>query len=140
MGKHETGFARVDRDLYPTRKSWIADALFDHIDVRGRTVWEFAAGTGYLAGHLNAAGAYVYCSDVHNYGYPLNALFDFTAPGNPGPEPDLYISNPPTGKGGRLALKIIEAGLRRIEKRGTLCLLLSADFDSAMGGDPPSLP
>lgn len=133
MGKHETGFERVERDLYPTRESWVADALFDHVDVRGRTVWEFAAGTGCLVEHLKAAGASVYCSDIFDYGYPLDALFDFTVPGNPGPEPDLYVTNPPCGKGGRLAAKFIEAGLRRIKRRGILCLLLPVDFDSAIG-------
>jgi hypothetical protein len=132
MGKHETGFERVDRDLYPT-PAWAVAALAEHLDLAGRSVWECATGTGRMAEALKAAGATVYCTDIVDRGYPLDGLFDFTADGIPPTlsPVDLIVTNPPYGRGNRLAVKFIEAGLRRIANRGMLALLLPVDFDSA---------
>jgi hypothetical protein len=132
MGKHESGFERIDKDLYPT-PPWTVEALAEHLGLAGKSVWECATGTGKMAEALKAAGAAVYCTDVVDRGYPLDALFDFTRGGNPPALPpiDLIVTNPPYGQGNRLAVKFIEAGLRRIADRGTLALLLSVDFDSA---------
>jgi hypothetical protein len=48
MGKRETGYARVERDLYPT-PHWVVSALAEHVDLRGLTVWEPACGDGRMA-------------------------------------------------------------------------------------------
>ena len=133
MDKHETGFERVDRDLYPT-PAWAVEALAEHLDLAGKCVWECAAGTGRMAEALKAAGAArVYCTDIVRRGYPLDSVFDFTAEGNPPrmPRIDTITTNPAYGQGNRLAVKFIEAGLQRIADRGTLALLLPVDFDSA---------
>jgi hypothetical protein len=34
MGKHEIGYARVERDLYPT-PAWITEALLVHVELAG---------------------------------------------------------------------------------------------------------
>jgi len=133
MGKHETGFERVERDLYPT-PAWAVAALAEHLDIVGKVIWECAAGTGKMAEALKAAGAArVYCTDVIARGYPLDDVFDFTRGENPPALPpiDLIVTNPAYGQGNRLAVKFIEAGLRRIADRGSLALLLPVDFDSA---------
>jgi hypothetical protein len=130
MGKHETGFERVDRDLYPT-PVWAVEALAEHVDLVGKVVWEPAAGTGRMVEALKAAGAaHVYCTDIITRSYPLDGLFDFTSEGNPPtlPPVDVTVTNPAFGQGNRLAVKFVEAGLRR---RGSLALLLPNDFDSA---------
>ena len=59
-------------------------------------------------------------------------MFDFLSAGAPKrlPRCDLLATNPPFGKGGRLAVAFIEAGLRRLPTGGTLALLLPCDFDS----------
>ena len=57
MGKHDSGYARVDKDLYQTLSPWVVDALAEHIEIRGKTIWEPAAGDGYLSDRLLAAGA-----------------------------------------------------------------------------------
>jgi hypothetical protein len=131
MGKHETGFERIDKDLYPT-PPWAVEALTEHLSLAGKRVWECATGTGKMAEALKAAGATVYCTDVVNRGYPLDDVFDFTRDGNPPALPpiDLIVTNPAYGQGNRLAVKFIEAGLRQIAERGTLALLLPNDFDS----------
>ena len=43
---------------------------------------------------------------------------------------NIFVTNPPFGKGGRLATAFIAAGLRRLPIGGTLALLLPCDFDS----------
>src|SRR5262245_344344 len=44
MGKHETGYTRVERDLYPT-PHWVVAALAEHVDLTGLSVWEPVAAT-----------------------------------------------------------------------------------------------
>jgi hypothetical protein len=38
MGKHEVGYARQERNYYPTRERWVTEALLD--DITTLTVWE----------------------------------------------------------------------------------------------------
>src|SRR5262245_24934586 len=135
MGKHETGYARVERDLYPSPPC-VIEALAEHIDLRGLTVWECACGTGSMVEALQLAGcSRVYASDIvdHKAGQHDETL-DFLSAQMPNLErpPDLICTNPPFGQGGRLATAFIEAALSRIKQhRGILALLLPCDFDSA---------
>jgi hypothetical protein len=133
MGKHETGFARVDKDYYRT-PSWVIDALAEHVGIAGSAIWEPAAGDGQMVEALKAAGAAsVWASDIVQRGCSLDGVLDFPT----GPAPDLHldliVTNPPFGSRGRLAVAFIETGLRHIvsgRARG-LALLLPTDFDSA---------
>ena len=68
MGKHETGYARQDRDFYPT-PAWPIEALAEHVDLRGKDILECACGDGRMARALEAAGAYVTAFDIADYGY-----------------------------------------------------------------------
>jgi hypothetical protein len=137
MGKHETGFARVARDHYPTREAWVTEALLDHLDVAGLKIWEMAAGAGDMAKVLKGAGAWVFCSDIADYGFPLDALFDFTSADMPPLlDFDAMITNPPAGLRNHLAVKFIEVGLTRIPRGGFLALLLPVDFDSGVTRRP----
>jgi hypothetical protein len=133
MGKHGATPPRPDRDLFPT-PAHTTLALLQHIDVSGCVVWEPAAGTGAMAAVLKDAGAKVYCSDVHRYGYRLDELLDFVG----GREPklrrfDWIITNPPGGSRNTLAVKFIELGLPRLQPGGGMAMLLPIDFDSAVG-------
>jgi hypothetical protein len=133
MGKHETGYARVERDLYPT-PPWVVSALAEHVDLRGLTVHEPACGDRRMAEALLLAGcARVYTSDIVDYGAGQNEVLDFLSAQMPNLEqpPDAIITNPPFGQGGRLATAFIEVGLRRLPVGATLALLLPCDFDSA---------
>jgi hypothetical protein len=131
MGKHETGYARVERDHYPT-PSWVVTALAEHVDLAGMRIWECACGNGQMSEALKAAGASVYSTDIQNYGYAgLDAVVDFVG----GQHPDIrfngIITNPPFGKRNKLAERFIEIGLQRITDFGFMALLLPVDFDSA---------
>jgi hypothetical protein len=133
MGKHETGYARVERDLYPT-PHWVIAALAEHVNLHRLTVWECACGDGRMVETLRLAGARVYATDIVDREAGQDEVLDFLSAQSPKLErpPDLICTNPPFGQGGRLATAFIEAGLSRIRQhRGFLALLLPCDFDSA---------
>jgi hypothetical protein len=124
MGKHETSYPRVNRDHYPT-PAWCVDALAEHVDLAGLTIWESAADDGRLAEALRAAGAaHVHCTDIATG-------TDFLVAHGP-PHFDMIATNPPYGERGALAEAFIETGLSHLVSGGrTLALLLPVDFDSA---------
>jgi hypothetical protein len=134
VGKHETGYERSPRDFYPTRERWVTEALLAHVDLGGLTVWEPAAGEGHMAEVLKTAGAArVYCSDIVDRGYALDAIHNFTLPTSPdtGAHFDAIVTNPPFGLRAATAEQFVASGLRHIAKGGLLALLLPTDFDSA---------
>jgi hypothetical protein len=129
MGKHETSYARIERDLYPT-PSWVTEALLEHLDLAGRSVWEPATGKGDIAEVLKASGCQVWCSDIASYGYPLDEICDFRAT-VPAQRFDAIITNPPGGARNALAETFVRIGLHHIGSGGLLASLLPLDFDSA---------
>jgi hypothetical protein len=130
MGKHGSADKPVARDAFPTPTS-VTEALLKHISVGGRVVWEFGVHLGQMAEPLKARGAEVRCTDIYDYGYPLDCLFDFLSNDDPPFAFDDIISNPPYGHRCRLITPIIEAGLRRLGPNGVMALLLPVDCDSA---------
>ena len=134
MGKHETSYERMERDLYPS-PAWVVAALAEHLDLHGLTAWECACGKGDMAGALRLAGCTrVHCSDIANYGAGQDEVLDFLSAQTPTKlerPPDLICTNPPFGQSGKLATAFIEVGLARIRQHGILALLLPCDFDSA---------
>jgi len=132
MGKHETGYARVARDFYPTQERWVTEALLAHVQLAGVTVWEPAAGEGDLATVLRDSDARVVTSDIADYGFPLDARIDFTT-GQVPPAPfQVIITNPPGGPRNTTAEAFIETGLKHLSHGvSLLALLLPVDFDSA---------
>jgi predicted RNA methylase len=135
MGKHDSGYARVERDYYPT-PGWVVEALAEYVDLEGRDVWECACGDGRMAEALKRLGARVYATDIEDRGYAgLSALRDFIAVPEKYPRDPRIITNPPLGDRhakAKLGLAFIDAGLHyvKIARRGLLALLLPADFDS----------
>lgn len=133
MGKHETGFERVDRDHYPT-PSWPVADLCEHVDITRQHVWEPACGSGQMVTALKDNGAAsVVFSDIVDRGFPGTELFDFTSDQRPpvGAFTSL-ITNPPFGARAQpLATRFAELGLQRLPPGGLLALLLPTDFDSA---------
>ena len=132
MGKHEFGYARVERDFYPT-PSWVVAALAEHVDLNGMIAWECACGDGRMASALRLVGcAHVHCSDIVDRGNGQDEVLDFLSAQEPNlAHFDAAITNPPFGPLGTLAAAFIESGLRRIKRGALLALLLPADFDSA---------
>jgi hypothetical protein len=131
VGKHETGYARIERDYYPT-PSWVIEALAEHVNLGGMRIWECAAGDGRMAEALKAAGASVYATDVERRDYRLDATLDFVvAEVSESEHFDGLVTNPPFGNRGKLAEQFIRVGLRQITFCPFMALLLPVDFDSA---------
>jgi hypothetical protein len=132
VGKHGIEYARVERDLYPTPPQVVAE-LAKCVDLRGRIVWENACGDCRMVEALRQQGcARVYASDIVDRGNGQDEVLDFLSAQLPKlARFDAIITNPPFGKGGRLATAFIEAGLTRMAPGGLLALLLPCDFDSA---------
>ena len=58
MGKHETGYRRMERDFYPTREAWVTEALTSHLKIAAEAVvWEPAAGRDAVMAHQLRAAA-----------------------------------------------------------------------------------
>jgi hypothetical protein len=132
MGKHEAGFARVERDLYPTPAWVITEALAAHVNLAGMRVWECACGTGKMSEALKAAGASVYSTDIQDHGYAgLDAVVDFVDGQHLDVRFSGLVTNPPFGPRAKLAERFIEIGLQRITDCSFMALLLPTDFDSA---------
>jgi predicted RNA methylase len=104
VGKHETGYARIARDFYPT-PSWVTNALLEFVDVRGKHIWECACGDGQMSEPLKMAGARVLSSDIVDRGYSaFDLLYDFMSFSDPMTLSwDGIITNPPYGTRGKLA-------------------------------------
>ena len=132
MGKHGSDYVRPDKDFFPT-PAWVVEALAQHVNLKGKRIWECACGTGEMAEALLSCGATVYATDVVDRGDKKQAgSLDFLADSiAPVQEFDGIVTNPPFGPRGKLGEAFIESGLRRIKDAGFLCLLLPSDFDAA---------
>lgn len=98
-------------DDYPTPPD-ATNALLDWLDRHGydlpsSTVFEPAAGRGYMADVLSKRFKSVTTMDVHDYGYPLDYVGDFTS-GIFVPKADWVITNPPFKLLERFALTALE--------------------------------
>lgn len=121
-----SNYARAENDLYQT-EPWATEALLRHFPVRGRTVWEPAAGNHLMADVLREHGARVVTSDIVTYGRRHDHWFNFLDTGVNPEGADAIITNPPYGKGNRDAVKFAELALERCD--GLVALLLTAKFD-----------
>jgi predicted RNA methylase len=99
MAKHEAGYARVERDFYPTPPGVVSDALAEHVDLRGLIVWEPACGDGRMAEALRLQGcARVYTSDMVDRGTGQDEVLDFLSAQMPKlARFDMSATNPPFG-------------------------------------------
>jgi hypothetical protein len=132
MGKHDSGYERIDKDYYPT-PPWVTGALCEYIDLVGKQVWECACGNGRIAEPLKAAGAIVRSTDIEDRGYTaFDGVFDFLSAEDPPFDFDAIVTNPAWGERNRMAEAFIKIGLRRTADRGSLALLLPIDFDSGI--------
>lgn len=121
-----SNFVRKANDLYET-EPWATRALLRHfLPVRGRRIWEPAAGNHKIVDVLRNEGAHVLTSDIVTYGKKHASLYDFLK------EParlEAYdiITNPPYGPHNRDAAAFARLALQRTD--GWVALLLTAKFD-----------
>jgi hypothetical protein len=122
-----SNFARSPNDLYET-EPWATHALLRRFpSVRGRKIWEPAAGSHKIADVLRSEGADVTTSDIKEYSKKHAFIHDFfNSPSYLIDAPDI-ITNPPYGPHNRDAAKFARLALERTS--GWVALLLTAKFD-----------
>lgn len=119
MSQRESGYERVDRDLYET-PAWATKAVAPYLDFDA-AIWEPAAGGGKMADALKLYGAEVISSDISTGTdfLRMNAIPEGVRS---------IVTNPPYA----LATEFIEHALRLMEPaRGYVAMLLRTDFDHA---------
>lgn len=129
MTVRASNFELVANNYYAT-EPWATHALLRRFPMRGYVVWEPAAGSHMMADVLRKEGAVVWTSDIESYGRCHCETFDFIN-GYVSPmlmeRPDAIVTNPPYGKGNRLAVRFCELALERCS--GNVAMLLTAKFD-----------
>lgn len=127
-------FRRKENDYYDT-PSWCVETLLRHIgDVRGKYIWEPAAGNHSIAEVLEDHGARVFTSDIKKYDHEHDVLEDFLGEDDATifnqqdhcKSYDWIITNPPYGPSNRTAVKFAERALQLVPN---VALLLTAKFD-----------
>jgi hypothetical protein len=123
-----SNYERKENDLYQT-EPWATEALLKYIDIKNLVVWECCAGNHLMADVLKEAQPRkVYTSDIAQYNKVHDFHYDFEKDRYGGlPELGTIISNPPYGKGNRLATKFVELSLERCN--GIVAMLLTAKWD-----------
>lgn len=122
-----SNYARKENDLYQT-EPWATEALLRNFPVGpGWVVWEAAAGNHLMADVIRETGATVITSDIATYDRAHDRICDFLDPKVQGPTANAIYTNPPYGKGNRVAVKFARLALKRCA--GFVALLLTAKFD-----------
>ena len=89
---------REGLDFYQT-PSYATRTLLGRFDFGEGRLWEPMCGNGMIAAELKAAGHGVYCTDLVQREYPLDATADFfDLAGPPGGEDFAVVTNPPYGR------------------------------------------
>jgi hypothetical protein len=113
----------MEDELYET-PGWVTEALVRHLPYKPNCVLEGAPGSGRMVQAL--AGALGPRTRILSAGPEFLAM---TPPLET--HVDAIITNPPYGKGGRLAVRFIEKALELTAHDGLVAMLLKVDFDSA---------
>lgn len=126
-----SNFERAANELYQT-EAWATRALLRRFPMDGYAVWEPAAGHHKMADVLRESAARVVTTDIVTYSRPHDGIFDFMdgdifAPPPACDDVDAIVTNPPYGKGNRLAVRFCELALDRCA--GNVAMLLTAKFD-----------
>ena len=122
---------RNENDHYPTHP-FVVYALHKHAERQSvtipQTLWEPAAGRGWMAWELNRLKYDVFASDLHEYNDPLVNVcpnIDFLDSSIPGNVPHGVVTNPPYAN--NLAQKFIQKGLQHGSYTAMLCRLTFAE-------------
>lgn len=138
MSQGSSGYERIEGDAYYT-PAWVTEALFS-VEVFGM-VWDPACGAGHIVDVARRLGRGAYGSDIAKVKPLPDLALLFGEADHPHAGDFLkhtedqdcdLITNPPYGKGGRLAVQFIRHALTITQKnRRKVAMLLRVDFDSA---------
>jgi hypothetical protein len=132
MTQTASAYARVEGDKYFT-PAWVTAALLS-VERFSGPILDPGAGAGHIVDVLKAAGLNGYGQDISPDRDDIFAMdfFDLSAAA----ACQNIITNPPYGKGGRLAVDFIRQALSLTagsREPGKVAMLLRVDFDSANG-------
>jgi hypothetical protein len=136
-----SGYDRIEGDRYYT-PAWVTEALLSVEKFHGGTI-DPAAGAGHIVDAFTAFGLSIEGTDIDPDAIHVRGPLDYLS-AVPGLSLHNIVTNPPYGKGGRLAVSFIEKALADTEAAGgKVAMLLRIDFDSANGrrkvfGDHPA--
>lgn len=143
MSQAPSGYERIEGDRYYT-PAWVTNALLSVEMFHGLTI-DPAAGGWHLVDAMRACGSLCEGFDIAPDpgmvgGWQAKDFLTWCA------DSDCrnIVTNPPYGKGGRLAVAFIEKALAdTVRAGGKVAMLLRIDFDSASGrrkvfGDHPA--
>lgn len=121
MSQRDSGYKRIERDLYETPE-WVTMALVPHLIENGvrppDNIYEPAAGSGKMVAALASSGFSVDADDISDGRDFLKCPFDgFRA----------IVTNPPY----ELAQKFIEHAIGLMRPGGLVAMLLRTDYDHA---------
>ena len=126
-----SAYALRKNDLYET-EAWATRALLRHLDVKGLSIIEPAAGNHKIADVLKLAGANVFTSDIAVYDREhdhVGDFFDETKTINENdPSIESIVTNPPYGHRNSTAQKFARHALEIVD--GYVALLMTMKFDS----------
>jgi hypothetical protein len=126
MSQRESGYERIERDLYETPE-WATLALLPHLPRQPTAIWEPAAASGKMVRALESSGAYVLGSDI-DQGCDFMEAKSLPE----GSHWDAIITNPPYV----IAPKFIwQALVLTRDTAGFVAMLLRTDFDHAKTRD-----
>lgn len=122
MSQRESGYERIERDLYET-PAWVTECLLPHLPDNMK-IWEPASASGKMARVLIEGGHAVSVSDIS---HELSVDFLKTNP-DEAFDGEAIITNPPY----EFAREFIEHALEHTETQsGMVAMLLRTDFDHA---------
>lgn len=138
MSQKASGYARIEGDAYFTPE-WVTEALMAVERIPYGGVWDPAAGAGHILRPFAAAGHTVWGTDILPADNRIR-IGDFFEQRLGESVISAIVTNPPYGKGGRLAVKFIERAIELMRGapggHGMVAMLLRVDFDSANGRRP----
>lgn len=126
----KSNYSLKDNEFYET-EPWAIQNILNvlPISTKQNVVWEPAAGNHKIANVLKENGFSVYTSDIKNYNYNHDGIYDFFKLDKcPFPNVNTIITNPPYGKGNRMAVEFCRKALQ-FENINTIAMLLTSKFD-----------
>ncbi len=132
MSQAASGYERIDGDRYYTPR-WVVEAL-QSVEQFDGVVWDPAAG----AGHIIDCFPEAFGTDIAPDREDIRQMDFLTIHPERNHGAQHIVTNPPYGKGGRLAVEFISYALQLTRPTparagGKVAMLLRVDFDSANG-------
>lgn len=132
MSQRNSGYDRKQNEAYFT-PGWVVDCLIDAYPRDFSSTYDPCCGDGQIIKAITNREKKASGSDIHFYGFKPGGVDFLEMKELPEGYRDI-VTNPPYGKGGKLAEEFILKSIELAKQRkGKVAMLLRSDFDSAKG-------